>query len=47
MLGHPIQLEEFRDFATVDAGQCIEPMNARDNISGFKIVQSACWYEEL
>jgi hypothetical protein len=47
VLRDPIQAEEFRDFASIDGAQCIEPMDARDNISGFKLVKSACRYHEF
>ena len=42
-----IPAEEFRYIVFVNRGQCIEPVDARDNVSGFKFVKSAWWYQEF
>lgn len=41
LLRNAIPGQECRHFVSVSRGQCIQPVDARDNISGFKLVESA------
>ncbi len=43
MLRNAIPRKENRHFVSVNGGQCIQPVDARNNIAGFKLVQPACW----